>query len=1027
MQWILKKIIGSKNERDVKKLRPLVDQIKAAEEPLLELSDEQVQAKTIEFRERLAAGEELDDLIPEAFAVVKNACRRLLGNSFELLGAERSWVEVPYDVQLIGGVAMHNGRIAEMATGEGKTLVATLPTYLNALTGKGVHVVTVNDYLARRDALWMGQLYNWLGLTVGVIQGGMKPAERREQYACDITYGTNSEFGFDYLRDNMTYRPDDMVQRGHYFAIVDEIDSILIDEARTPLIISGPMDHSSEEVYREYMPPVKRLVAKQTELIKKIFKNAKQSIEEGDNDATMGYLYQIKQGMPRLPDLLTLMEDTANLRLMEKAENRFISDTYKEQARALREELYFTIEEKHHDAALTDAGCVALNPSNPDAYLLPDLPTLFADLDGNEEISEEERTRLRAEIQDHYSSKSQIIHAVDQLIRAFCLYEKDKEYIVVDNKVIIVDSQTGRAMEGRRWSDGLHQAVEAKEGTAIERETQTYATITIQNYFRMYDKLSGMTGTAETEADEFMQIYKLDVLVIPTNRPTRRIDYNDLIYRTEREKNAAVVEEIEDCHKRGQPILVGTVSVESSERLSKMLDKKNIIHNVLNAKAHEREAEIVARAGMKGAVTIATNMAGRGTDIKLGKGVINWTDEVLDSYMSLTDTHDGETLYDNLIDNPCGLHVIGTERNDARRIDRQLRGRCSRQGDPGSARFYVSLEDKLMRNFGSDRVSNILDKLGGMEEGEAIESGMLTKVIERSQRKIEQWHFSVRKKTLEYDDVMNQQREIVYGRRVEILQSENPQEFIFEFVEERIFSEAEKLYADAIRDEDEGFGEIDKIYADWVLNNFPIVFKEGELAGCQADINKVAELTIERVKEAYAFKCQMEDPEQLPEVERYVLLHSIDDHWQEYLREFDAVRQGIHLISQAQKDPLVEFKHKAYTMFLELMDNIGTEVASMMFRVASARAHSYMANLPQTTVTDADPLKQMAHAMEATGGNVPSSAAPENQARANTGREAAMQQALVPVKREAPKVGRNDPCSCGSGRKYKKCCGKGGE
>jgi len=1015
MQWLIKKIVGTKNARDVRKLQPIVDEINALEEEFQNLSESQLLAKTDEFRQRITDGETLDEILPEAFATVKNACRRMVGRTFDLIGNAQTWVEVPYDVQLVGGIAMHTGRIAEMATGEGKTLVAVAPVYLNALTGKGVHVVTVNDYLARRDARWMGELYEYLGLSVGCIQSQMKPEKRREMYNMDITYGTNSEFGFDYLRDNMAFTPEAMVQRGHFYAIIDEIDSILIDEARTPLIISGPTDISSEQVYREFMPHVQKLTRKQDQLITKLFKQAEEHVEAGNNDAAMEVLYQLKQGAPRHQKLLAMAEEASTLRLMEKAENRYISDTFKEQARVLREELFFTIEEKHHEAALTDKGRDAMSPADPEAYVLPDLPTLFSELDGDTEIDEQERAKRRAAIQDDYAERSQIIHAVDQLIKAFNLYIKDVNYIVEDNKVVIVDENTGRKMAGRRWSDGLHQAVEAKEGTNIERETQTYATITIQNYFRMYDKLSGMTGTAETEADEFMSIYDLDVMVIPTNRPTRRIDYTDLVFRTQREKDAAIVEEIIECHRRGQPVLVGTVSVEASERLSRMLEKKRIIHNVLNAKQHEREAEIVGRAGAPGAVTIATNMAGRGTDIKLGKGVIKWPKEVHDSYLGLDDKYQGKTLFDILVDDPGGLHVIGTERNDSRRVDRQLRGRCSRQGDPGSARFYVSLEDKLMRQFGSDRVSNILNKLGGMEEGEAIESGMLSKVIERSQRKVEQWHFSIRKKTLEYDDVMNAQREIVYGRRSDALTSGEPRNHIYQFLDEQLDSMIAQTYDPSIRLPDaQDWDVANTEFAEWMMLNFPVAIKTEDLAEHDGDQDAIHEMVLNGVKAAYEVKCAVEDPDQLPAVERYIVLKAIDENWQEYLREFDAVRQGIGLMGYAQKDPIVEFKHRAYTMFAELMDKISNDVVRLMFRVGTERAHSFMANRPKTSIVDADPLADAQNAVAA-----------QNAAAAEArGREAAMQQALQPVRREEPKVGRNDPCPCGSGKKYKKCHGR---
>nr|MBP7276285.1 preprotein translocase subunit SecA [Kiritimatiellia bacterium] len=709
MQWLLRKIFGTKNERDIKALRPIVDRINELEAGMQSWPEDRVRGMTLEFRKRLAEGATMDDLLPEAFAVVKNACRRLSGQMVEVCGHPLKWDMVPFDVQLIGGMALHNGKIAEMATGEGKTLVATLPVYLNALPGRGVHVVTVNDYLARRDAQWMGAIYTYLGLTVGCIQNAMDSADRRAQYGCDITYGTNAEFGFDYLRDNMALRPEDQVQREHAYAIVDEIDSILIDEARTPLIISGPAPYSTKQ-YVELRPAVDRLVRRQTELCNRLVTDAKAQIEEDPAAASLK-LYQVGQGMPKNKQFMHLMEDAKIRRLFEKVDGQMLTDMRKDEARALREELFFTIDEKGSDASLTEKGCHALNPSDPEMYLLPDLVGGLAVLEGNTTLTPDQKLAERQKLQDLFAERSERIHAVDQLIRAFAVYERDVQYVVQENQVIIVDENTGRLMPGRRWSDGLHQAVEAKEGVRVERESQTLATITIQNYFRMYKKLAGMTGTAETEADEFHQIYKLDVTVIPTNRPVRRVDQNDFVYKTQREKYNAVIDEIARRYEAGQPVLVGTISVEHSEIISRLLKRRNIPHNVLNAKNHEREAEIVARAGQRGSVTIATNMAGRGTDIKLGEGVV-WLDRSwITSQLALGDTPEGQsrTLRQLLVERPCGLHVIGSERHEARRIDRQLRGRCARQGDPGSSSFYISLEDDLMRLFGSDRISSIME------------------------------------------------------------------------------------------------------------------------------------------------------------------------------------------------------------------------------------------------------------------------------------------------------------------------------
>src|SRR5881628_629241 len=688
--FIIRKIIGSKNEREVRRLRPLVAKINEFESALQAQPPEALREKTAAWKVRLSKIEDndelsgaFDEILPEAFAVVKNACRRLWGTEIIVRGHPLKWEMIPFDVQLIGGHALHSGRIAEMATGEGKTLVATLPVYLNALTGRGVHVVTVNDYLAARDSEWMGAVYQFLGLTVGCILHDQPPAVRREQYNCDITYGTNAEFGFDYLRDNgMATSKEEQVQRGHYYAIVDEVDSILIDEARTPLIISGPAVVNVDNQYDKVKPQVESLVHAQEKLCHRFLSEAEGLIRKlrpadgsppGNPEALereIGLLlYRVKMGQPRSEGLLKLLEDPDNLRLMNKAELELHADQSKKELYAQKEELFFAMEEKSHDADLTEKGRNFLSPKDPDAFVLPDLTTIFHEIDAGPETDARKRLEMKAKIQAEFEARAQQIHCISQLLKAYCLYLKDVQYVVQDNKVIIVDENTGRLMTGRRWSDGLHQAVEAKEG--VERETQTYATITIQNYFRLYHKLAGMTGTAETEANEFFDIYKLGVLVIPTNRPVRRNDGNDSVYKTKREKYGAALREIKEIHGQGRPILVGTISVEVSEHLSRMLKREGIIHSVLNAKYHQQEAEIITRAGQRGAVTIATNMAGRGTDIKLGQGVADIG----------------------------GLHVMGTERHESRRVDRQLRGRCSRQGDPGLTKFFLSLEDDLMRLF----------------------------------------------------------------------------------------------------------------------------------------------------------------------------------------------------------------------------------------------------------------------------------------------------------------------------------------
>ncbi len=1018
MQKILKKIFGTKHEKDIRDLRPLVERINALEAEYQALSEEEFRAKTEEFRQRINDGETEDDLMCEAFAVVKNGCRRLCGSNINVCGHDMTWDMVPFDVQLMGGIVLHQGKIAEMATGEGKTLVATMPVYLNALCGRNVQVVTVNDYLARRDANWMGALYDYLGLTVGCIQNQMTSDERREQYSMDITYGTNSEFGFDYLRDNgMAYEPSSQVQRDYHYAIIDEVDSILIDEARTPLIISGPAPVSSHQ-YFELKPKVESLVKKQRKLCNSLVHEAKDLLEKGDNEQAQIKLYQAYHGMPKNKQLMHLLEDPSVRKLHENVENMMLTDMRKDQARALREELYFTIDEKGHDANLTEKGCEAMSPGDPEAYVLPDLATEMADIDNDDSQDESARNRKRQKAQEAFTKKSERIHNVDQLIRAYCIYEKDVEYVVQGNRVLIVDEFTGRILPGRRWSDGLHQAVEAKEGVKIERETQTLATITIQNYFRMYDKLAGMTGTAETEASEFSEIYGLDVVVVPTNRPVRRVDWNDVIYKTQREKYRAIVNEIGQCYERGQPTLVGTVSVDVSELISRMLKRANIPHNVLNAKNHEREAEIVSRAGHKGAVTIATNMAGRGTDIKLEQGVVKIDRSVVESNLSLEGKMNGETLREHLENNPCGLHVIGTTRHESRRVDRQLRGRCARQGDPGSSRFYISLEDDLMRLFGSDRISGIMSRLG-LEEGQELEHRWLNRSIESAQKKVEQQNFSIRKRTLEYDDVMNAQRDVIYEFRGDIVRSKNVREHIYDLLQDVIEGEAENACAS-----EEG----NRDFVEWLRTTFPIAVEERDFKGVE-DAEKIASIAYTKVKNAYDLKVSLEDQDSVEMLERQILLHAIDSHWQDYLRGMDALRQGVGLRAYGQRDPLIEFKKEAYQMFEDLMASIKNDVCSAIFKSATSieTFRTFMESLPQTLVHDeVSPLNAAPReaADNIIGGRnasaefLPHSGGDEIDPIPSRGANG-----MATVRRSQPKVGRNDPCPCGSGRKYKKCCG----
>src|SRR6202045_2904637 len=948
--WILKKILGSKNQRELKRMMPIVRRINELEAPLQNLSDEALRAKTAAWKEELAKipaledqWKRLDEILPEAFALVKNAARRLSDrkHSFTVCDQPMVWNMVHFDVQLLGGVVLHRGRIAEMATGEGKTLVATLPLYLNALTGRGSHLVTVNDYLARRDAEWMGAVYNFLGLTVGCIQHDQEPDFRRQQYACDITYGTNSEFGFDYLRDNgMATTREQQVQRGYHYAIVDEVDSILIDEARTPLIISGPATISTHQ-YDKWKPLIEQLVRKQTMLCNRMASEAAEKFEQGDVETGGRLMFKVKLGQPRNKQLLRMMEDTDKRRAIDKAELSFYTDTRKEELFQLKEELFFTIDEKSNESDLSEQGRRFLNPDDPNAFVLPDLISEFTEIDLDPALSDEEKDKKKSERQEHCDQQAERTHNISNLLRAYCVFDKDVQYVVEENKVVIVDEFTGRKMPGRRWSDGLHQAVEAKEGVQIDRETQTLATITIQNYFRLYQKLAGMTGTAETEAAEFHDIYKLDVNVIPTNRPVARKDANDRIYKTRREKYNAVINEIRECHGRQQPVLVGTVSVEASELLSRMLKREKIPHNVLNAKYHMQEAEIVQRAGQPGTVTISTNMAGRGTDIKLGPGV----------------TELG------------GLMVIGTERHESRRIDRQLRGRCARQGDPGASRFYVSFEDDLMRNFGAaDRMTKIMERFG-LEEGQELEHPWLNKSVETAQKRVEQRNYLIRKRTLDFDDVMNMQREVVYTYRNEVIDSEDPRTLIYEVIDEAVPAKL-KEYLEG--DEPNYSGLIH-----WVNTTFPLGLTKEKSQFETRSVDENAQFLIGKIKESYERKSSHEEPTAVKSLERYIILNAIDRLWQEHLYAMDALREGVYLRGYAQKDPLIEYKTEAYDMFVELMANIKNEVLHNLFRSTSnlQAFENFLATLPQFLLREHAPTAPTANAparqpaMAGVGGN----------------------------------------------------------
>ncbi len=1003
IKHLIQKIFGgNKQARDMKVLFPLVTRINAFYETLGSQPDEVIRGMTAEFRERLEKGETVDDLLPEAFAVVKEACRRHVGKKWMAAGNEIAWDMVPFNVQLAGAAALHQGKIAEMATGEGKTLVAIMPLYLNGLEGKGAHLVTVNDYLAQRDSEWMRPIFEYLGMTVGCILTDMDPEVRREMYSCDITYGTNHEFGFDYLRDNMARTKEHLVQRGHHYAIVDEVDSVLIDEARTPLIISGPVDRSTHR-YDKIKPMVENLVQKQTYLINKMISEVERLIEEEPENPRNGImLLQIKKGAPKNRRFMKLMQEAPLIRITERAEMDAMRDKAMHEVEA---DLFFVVDEKGSNIELTEKGRQAMNPSDPNMFLLPDIVDEIARVEATPGLEPDQKERKKEEIRSLHEIRSEELHNISQLLRAYMLFEKDDEYIVQDNHVIIVDEFTGRLMPGRRWSDGLHQAVEAKEGVTIEKETQTLATITLQNYFRMYKKLAGMTGTAETEAQEFVHTYGMDVVVIPTNRPIRRADSPDRIFRTKREKYNAIVEEIQRLNKEGLPVLVGTVSVEVSELLSRMLKRVGISHNVLNAKNHAREAEIVREAGKPGTVTIATNMAGRGTDIKLGPGVVRRNGQKIENPDDPGDP--GENC-------EGGLQIIGTERHEARRIDRQLRGRAGRQGDPGASQFFISFEDDLMRLFGSDRLAGILNWLG-MEEGEMIQHKRLNSYIEKAQQKIESINFERRKNTLEYDDVMNRQREVIYGLRRDILLGgeEELRAIFLDTVNDGLFDEFTRNYGDPEKSDP----------SEWDTNGFlslirrtvPGINLDDVRPGDAATLEDFIASIMEHVRDSYDERVKVFGPEAVSRFVRAVMLHCIDTDWRDHLLAIDELREGIHLRAYAQKDPKIEYQIESRNLFDEMIYNSRKEIFIHFFKSPSREQEdrsvekiSYQK--AQVDVFSADGIQE-AQARAAAGG-APGAEAPEG------GRERSQ-----PFRRKGPKLGPNDPCPCGSGKKFKKCCG----
>jgi len=1095
---LLKGITGfkSKSEKDVQNLQPLVDKINEYYYSFQELSNDQLREKTTELKkiiekklgpidrqilslqEKISdefsndiekkenAYKEIDDfeeernerleevleeILPEAFALIKTTARRfkenetievdatendralamhkdhisikgdraIYQNEWDAAGGKVKWNMIHYDVQLIGGISLHQGKIAEMATGEGKTLVSTLPAFLNALAGRGVHIVTVNDYLARRDCEWNAPIFQFHGLSVDCIDYYPPHSpERRAAYQADITYGTNNEFGFDYLRDNMAHQPEELVQRKHHYAMIDEVDSVLIDDARTPLIISGPVEKGDQHQFIDLKPRIQKLVDAQKRIAVKSLNEAKKLIQENKTGEKEGglHLYRAFRGLPKNNALIKFLSETGNRTLLQKSENYYLQDQQKNM-HIIDEELFFTIDEKNNQVELTDKGVemITKEGEDKDFFVMTDVGAEMAELE-KEQLSEKENLRRKDAIMRDFSVKSERIHSVNQLLKAYTLFEKDVEYILQDNKVKIVDEQTGRVMEGRRYSDGLHQAIEAKENVKVEAATQTYATVTLQNYFRMYHKLSGMTGTAETEAGEFWEIYKLDVVVIPTNKPIIRDDQNDLVYKTKREKYNAVIDEIKKLSAEGRPILVGTTSVEVSETLSRMLKLRKVKHNVLNAKQHQREAEIVAEAGKKGAVTIATNMAGRGTDIKLS-----------DDIKALG-----------------GLAIIGTERHDSRRVDRQLRGRSGRQGDPGSSKFYVSLEDNLMRLFGSERVSNIMDRFG-YEEGEVIQHSMITKTIERSQKKVENNNFGIRKRLLEYDDVMNKQREVIYARRRNALFGE------------RMSVDINNALYDWINETVPNFkdlGDFDGFKME-ILRNLALEPQMTEDDFLEQNENVLTQNVFEQLSEGYQRKNQQVIDEALPVIsnifdqnkgeaenivvpfsdgmkglnvvtpmketiqsqgkalissfEKFVALANIDNHWKEHLRELDDLKQAANTASYEQKDPLLIYKLESFNLFKGMMHELNSEVLSMLFK---GKLPSQSPKVQQGK----SPRKSLSESRLQTSRK---SDLPEVRTQAKTQTQ---EKEKVPIK-VATKVGRNDPCPCGSGKKYKKCHG----
>ena len=1043
-------VFGTRFDRERKHIQPIVDQILVHEERLKDLTESELKAQTARFRERLsertgalkaeleevreakhrcadpaerdqlegrfqeidkqykkelAAG--LDELLPEAFATVREACRRLMGTTVQVTGHDLVWDMIPYDVQLIGGVVLHQGKIAEMATGEGKTLVATLPLYLNALAGRGTHLVTVNNYLARRDSQWMGHVFKYLGLTVACLDDTEPSSpDRRAAYLADITYGTNNEFGFDYLRDNMVFSLDQRVQREHAYAIIDEVDSILIDEARTPLIISGPVGNESDEKYAQFSRQVADLVRKQTAVVNTLLAEAEKLLEDPKtrNDAGLK-LYQARLGMPKNKRLLKVLNETGIKQMVQRMELDAIADRKlpmkQQRMRDLEETLFFVLDEKGHSVHLTDRGAEAMSPNDPGLFLVPDISEEIHQIDRDPELSPHDRIERRRQVESDYAIKSEKLHIIHKLLQAYALYEKEVDYLVQDGQVVIVDEFTGRVMSGRRWADGLHQAVEAKEGVQVKGETQTFATITIQNYFRMYDKLAGMTGTAETEETEFYSIYGLEVSVIPTHRPIKRADQADRIYKTRKEKHDAIMDEVERLHGLGWPILIGTVNVDVSETLSRQLKRRGLKHEVLNAKYHQREAEIVAGAGQKSAITIATNMAGRGTDIKLGKDL-------------------------DLSQPEAGLQIIGTERHESRRIDRQLRGRSGRQGDPGQSIFFLSLEDDLMRLFGSDRIARWMDK-SGAEEGEVITGGLVTRAIEQAQKRVELQNFQQRKRLLEYDDVMNQQREVIYSLRLFALErGEELKAEARRMIEVALERAVNQFLVGAERPEEYDRGGLREalmlqylVTADVLLDAAATPTIERMVDAVQKEGEQTFQRKIEYLGD---FGNTIRIPEVDSQVLSQVMLSVLDERWKDHLYDLDQLRNAIQYRAWGQKDPLVEYKREAFDMFQDLMHDIQSTFTERFFKIQvsadPAPPEPQARRLPLQKPVPASGADDL---FTGAGPRVAPSPSPRAAARGLSSSLGPVGSTMAAV----PEAGRNDPCPCGSGKKYKKCHGAG--